>query len=122
MLALFTIAAIAIAHAQDLVPEAKVARSVLKASSKSIRFGTVERAGQISFNLIASGGAISGNVGAVGAPFAILAGGGSFALADGEHQAVTIGFSPDHPGKFHSSIAITSNAGRHPSIRIALSG
>jgi hypothetical protein len=67
-------------------------------------------------------GELVGNVAVPGAPFAIVSGGGGFALAPGSRITVTVEFAPQAAGKFSDAVAITGSDPHKPSDSVAIDG
>ena len=94
----------------------------------ALDFGTVTL-GQISdqtitiVNQAGSTETLTGNVGAVSAPFSVVSGGGSLSLSPGQSKLVTVRFLPSASGPASQTFSITHNAANQNSpITVSLTG
>ena len=74
-------------------------------------------------NLSGSTGTLTGNVGALSAPFSFVSGSGAFSLSPGRSQSIVGRFSPVALGQSSGTLSITHNAANQDSpINVPLSG
>jgi uncharacterized repeat protein (TIGR01451 family) len=75
------------------------------------------------FTLINTGeGTLTGTVGAPGAPFGIVSGGGAYTLGKLEQRTVIVRFAPVLPGSASDSLSITSNDPARASVSVRVTG
>jgi hypothetical protein len=74
-------------------------------------------------NLSNSTDVLEGNINNLSGPFSVVTGGGTFTLAPGKSQSVTISFSPGSEGTFSETLFITHNATNQGSpAKVSLNG
>jgi Abnormal spindle-like microcephaly-assoc'd, ASPM-SPD-2-Hydin len=92
----------------------------------SIGFGSVgigATPGSITFAVKNTGiGTLTGSVGALSAPFNVSAGNGTFTLAPGQKQPVTMQFTPIQAGHAGAELAITSDDPAHLNVNLPIGG
>ncbi len=87
------------------------------------RVGIGVTPGSMRFAVRNSGiGMLTGSVGALAAPFNVSAGGGTFNLAPGQKQFVTVQFTPTVIGHVSATLAIISDDPAHPSVNLPIGG
>lgn len=87
-------------------------QSILTVTPDALDFGSVEvgSSKDLDFTVQNTGNGTLSGAASINMPFSIVAG-GSFNLAAGESQTVTVRFSPTSSGTFVSSVTFTSNGG-----------
>ena len=67
-------------------------------------------------------GMLTGSVGALAAPFSVIAGGGAFSIAPGHKQRVTVQFTPTAVGHAGTTLAIISDDPAHLDVNLPIGG
>ncbi len=116
------------AAAQTVAPDAAVQKPALKVNPKKLNFGTVKQGARKTENITIRNASKTLTLNVMVflpsvPPFAVIAGGGSFALPPKGTQIVTVQFAPSFEGTYNNfNVQIGSNDPLNPSVTVPLSG